>query len=153
MAEAGIAQGEKLSELSRRLNVGEDALRRHRRHMQPLATDAAGLDEQLNAWTDRLAQLYRIASQNGDTRTMVEVAKSSLAILNQRQQLAAQKAAEETETDANDGRPSLDWIDNVMRSASDEKKYDYTQKCAACGRLGVPNKLIESSVSSPQVVV
>jgi hypothetical protein len=138
MIEAAYAQGESVAVIGRRTNLGEDALRRHlKKHVKPLATDAAGFEAQLDQWLQRINQLFLTASANGELRVQVEAAKSAMAILTQKQGLVDQRIKRESaQKQAASQGFTVNDLDALVRAA--ESHLNYNQTCSGCGRLGVP---------------
>lgn len=142
MIEAAYAQGEAIAVIARRTGLGEDALRRHlKKHVKPLATDAAGFEAQLDQWLSRINQLFLTASANGELRVQVEAARSAMAILTQKQELADERAKRESAVKqaASQGL-SLNDLDKLVRTA--QAHLDFSRTCSGCGRLGVPHAVV-----------
>jgi hypothetical protein len=142
MCEAAFAAGESVAAIARRTNLGVDALARHlKKHVKPLATDAAGFEQQLDQWLQRINTLFVTAQQNGESRVQVEASKSALSILSQKQVIADERAKRESaaKQSANQGLTLAD-LDAMVRAA--DAAMDYSHKCAGCGRSGVPHRVV-----------
>lgn len=138
----GLANGEKLTELAKRTALSADAIRRHRKHAKPVATD--DLERQLTLWASRLESLWSQASADGSIRSQLDAVKSALSLLERRREMEAERVErDQREHDAMARAATLQDFDKIValgeKLRGDEfSELDFSKTCESCGRPGVP---------------
>jgi len=117
LIESGLALGESFASLSERTGLTVDSIRRHaKRHLRRVSADGDDLEKQIAVWLERIDRLYHAAGSTGDLRSQIECIKSAMSLMAERQALLDKKTKQQEAKKLSDGGPSLEWIDDLMRS-------------------------------------